>query len=202
MRIFCRPPVAINASLAATSRPLTNADIAIRLEAPRMIPSIVRSERNLCAQISLSPMLMALHRFITNRWSGGVMEWWSDGDSRLHHSILSPRGTSGERTEERGIQRPSSPRPSPPSDGGEGVLWLRLRRAGLHGSFSIRRWRLRSHALFGVARRVFRVCPIQAIQFRGTVFGNFAVADFDAAGGGGGDFRIVRDEGDGPAFLT
>src|SRR5438552_18422016 len=37
--------------------------------------------------------------------------------------FLSPRRRSGERTEERGIltQRPSSPRPSPPSDGGEGV---------------------------------------------------------------------------------
>jgi len=36
--------------------------------------------------------------------------------------LLSPRGTSGERTEERGDleKRSSSPRPSPPSDGGEG----------------------------------------------------------------------------------
>src|SRR5437764_8917619 len=35
----------------------------------------------------------------------------------------SPRRRSGERREERGIptERPSSPRPSPPSDGGEGV---------------------------------------------------------------------------------
>src|SRR5882724_10560170 len=202
MRIFCRPPVAINASLAATSRPLTKADIAIRLEAPRMIPSIVRSERNLCAQISLSPMLMALQRFTTNRWRGGAMEKWSDGASRLQHSILSPRGTSGERTEERGIQRPSSPRPSPPSDGGEGVLWLRLRRDGLHGSFSIRLRLLCSRALFGLARCMFRVDPVQPAQFRIDDFGNFAVADFDAARGGSGDFRIVRDEGDGPALMT
>src|SRR5687767_6908358 len=35
--------------------------------------------------------------------------------------FLSPRRRSGERTEERGIQSPSSPRPSPPSDGGERV---------------------------------------------------------------------------------
>src|SRR5213594_482287 len=37
-------------------------------------------------------------------------------------SLLSPRGTSRERTEERGNQqeRASSPQPSPPSDGGEG----------------------------------------------------------------------------------
>src|SRR3989442_6984484 len=34
--------------------------------------------------------------------------------------FLSPRRRSGERTEERGIQGPSSPRPSPPFDGGEG----------------------------------------------------------------------------------
>jgi hypothetical protein len=36
--------------------------------------------------------------------------------------FLSPRETSGERIEERGlkIKRPSSPRPSPPSDEGEG----------------------------------------------------------------------------------
>ena len=39
--------------------------------------------------------------------------------------FLSPRRRSGERTEERGNpknQRASSPRPSPPSDGGEGVV--------------------------------------------------------------------------------
>jgi hypothetical protein len=37
--------------------------------------------------------------------------------------FLSPRGTSGERIEERGRfqKRSSSPPPSPPSDGGEGV---------------------------------------------------------------------------------
>ena len=34
--------------------------------------------------------------------------------------FLSPRRSSGERTEERG--GPSSPQPSPPSDGGEGVF--------------------------------------------------------------------------------
>src|SRR5216117_924207 len=37
--------------------------------------------------------------------------------------FLSPRRRSGERNEERGVltERPSSPRPSPPYDGGEGV---------------------------------------------------------------------------------
>ena len=40
-------------------------------------------------------------------------------DARLF--FLSPRRRSAERIEERGLQRPSSPRPSPPSDGGEGV---------------------------------------------------------------------------------
>jgi len=51
---------------------------------------------------------------------------------RARFSCRSPRRRSGERTEESGIlrQRPSSPRPSPPSDGGEGCLWLRLHRAG------------------------------------------------------------------------
>jgi len=39
--------------------------MATRLETPRIIPSIVRSERNLCAQISLKPRLMALSRSIT-----------------------------------------------------------------------------------------------------------------------------------------
>jgi len=42
-------------------------------------------------------------------------------------AILSPRGTSGERTGERGgstcqLKRASSPQPSPPSDGGEGEI--------------------------------------------------------------------------------
>ena len=39
-------------------------------------------------------------------------------------SSLSPRGTSGERARERSdssVQQPSSPQPSPPSEGGEGV---------------------------------------------------------------------------------
>jgi ABC-type multidrug transport system fused ATPase/permease subunit len=39
-----------------------------------------------------------------------------------HFFFLSLRRRSGERTEERGVQVSSSPRPSPPSDGGEGVL--------------------------------------------------------------------------------
>src|SRR5438552_3433148 len=40
--------------------------------------------------------------------------------------FLAPRRRSGERTEERGvvIGRSSSPRPSPPSDGGEGASWV------------------------------------------------------------------------------
>src|SRR6266704_4508672 len=48
--------------------------------------------------------------------------WPRQGCIKL--SILSPRGTSGERTEERGNQqkRTSSPQPSPPSDGGEGEI--------------------------------------------------------------------------------
>jgi len=48
--------------------------------------------------------------------------------------FLAPRRRSGERTEERGIQSPSSPRPSPPSDGGEGengrAHWFGMNSAG------------------------------------------------------------------------
>src|SRR4051812_13383084 len=64
MRTFSRLPMAISASRIPFSIPLTSADIATRLDTPRMIPSIVRSERNLCAQISLKPMLMAFRKFI------------------------------------------------------------------------------------------------------------------------------------------
>src|SRR5438876_6073156 len=44
-------------------------------------------------------------------------------------SFLSPRRRSGERTEERGVLTgdASSPRPSPPSDGGEGVAYVSAR---------------------------------------------------------------------------
>jgi hypothetical protein len=34
------------------------------------------------------------------------------------------------------------------------------------------------------------------------VLGNLAVADFDAARSDGGNFRVVRDQRDGPAFLA
>ena len=47
------------------SMPFTMADMATRLETPRMMPSMVRAERNLCAQISFSPIKMALVRFIS-----------------------------------------------------------------------------------------------------------------------------------------
>ena len=49
--------------------------------------------------------------------------WWSSGDLRAGGaptSSLSPRGTSGERGNSQ-TEPPSSPRPSPPSEGGEGV---------------------------------------------------------------------------------
>src|ERR1043166_2005321 len=49
------------------SMPFTIADIPMRLDTPRMMPSMVSSERNLCAQISLRPMAMALEKFIERK---------------------------------------------------------------------------------------------------------------------------------------
>src|SRR5687767_3305090 len=65
MRTFSSPPMAIRPSRIPFSIPLTSADIDTRLDTPRMIPSIVSSDRNLCAQISFSPTPMALKRFIS-----------------------------------------------------------------------------------------------------------------------------------------
>ncbi|HEY2953153.1 MAG TPA: selenocysteine-specific translation elongation factor [Verrucomicrobiae bacterium] len=54
--------------------------------------------------------------------SGQLEPGPGQGCSKL--ALLSPRGTSGERTEERGNQpeRASAPQPSPPSNGGEGEV--------------------------------------------------------------------------------
>lgn len=41
------------------SIPFTNADMAMRLATPSMMPNIVKKERNLCAQISSRPTRMA-----------------------------------------------------------------------------------------------------------------------------------------------
>jgi hypothetical protein len=57
---FLQPPMAIRASFIPFSIPFTSADMPTRLETPRMIPSMVRRERNLFAQISLKPTAMAL----------------------------------------------------------------------------------------------------------------------------------------------
>src|SRR6266540_3459566 len=53
------------------------------------------------------------------------------------HDFIIPSSPREERVGRgpRSIQHPSSPRPAPPSDEGEGVLWLRLHRAGSGGSF-------------------------------------------------------------------
>src|SRR5512140_157876 len=59
-RTFSNPPIATSASLAPFSMPATRADIATRLATPRMMPSIVRNERNLCAQISRSPVWIVI----------------------------------------------------------------------------------------------------------------------------------------------
>src|SRR5204863_6286683 len=46
-----------SASFAPFSIPATKADMATKLDTPRMIPSMVSSERNLCAQISRNPAM-------------------------------------------------------------------------------------------------------------------------------------------------
>src|SRR5436305_13013348 len=56
--------MAIIDSFIPFSMPLTSAAMPTRLATPRMMPSIVSSERNLCAQISLNPTKMALNTFI------------------------------------------------------------------------------------------------------------------------------------------
>src|SRR5438034_11591354 len=57
MRTFSSPPMATSASFAPFSIPATKADMATKLDTPRMIPSMVSSERNLCAQISRNPAM-------------------------------------------------------------------------------------------------------------------------------------------------
>src|SRR5688500_11719013 len=56
--------MAIIDSFMPFSMPLVSAAMPTRLATPRMMPSIVSRERNLCAQISLKPTKMALRRFI------------------------------------------------------------------------------------------------------------------------------------------
>src|SRR5688572_14888771 len=80
MRIFSRPPMAMRASFMPTSMPLTSADMATRLETPRIMPSIVSRERNLCAQISLKPRTMALSRSTRTELCGG---WSGVGDDAV-----------------------------------------------------------------------------------------------------------------------
>ncbi len=52
--------MAIMASFMPFSIPFTSAAMATRLATPRMMPSMVSSERNLCAQISFSPTMTLL----------------------------------------------------------------------------------------------------------------------------------------------
>ena len=76
--------MAINASRAPASIPWTRADIATRLDTPRMIPNIVSSERNLCAQISFNPITIALHRFMLNPGGRGPAE---ESGARFFHCL-------------------------------------------------------------------------------------------------------------------
>src|SRR5581483_6583031 len=56
--------MAMSASFIPFSIPFTSADMPTKLDTPRMIPSIVSTERNLCAQISFNPTMMALTKFM------------------------------------------------------------------------------------------------------------------------------------------
>ena len=62
-RTLSAPPMAIMVSFIPFSMPLMIAAIPTRLATPRMMPSMVRSERNLCAHTSLRPTTMVLRRF-------------------------------------------------------------------------------------------------------------------------------------------
>jgi hypothetical protein len=63
-RTFSNPPIATSASLAPFSIPATSADIATKLETPRMMPNIVSKERNLCDHISLSPVWIVIQSWL------------------------------------------------------------------------------------------------------------------------------------------
>src|SRR5690242_15917983 len=79
--------------------PLTIADMAMRLETPRIIPSMVRSERNLCAQISLKPSEMALSRSMElccqGRLAMQTSKPWIDFFGNLAVANLDPAGSDG-----------------------------------------------------------------------------------------------------------
>ena len=57
--------LAVSASLAPVSMPLTNADIATRLETPRMIPSIVKSVRSLLRIRARMAMRKVISKFMS-----------------------------------------------------------------------------------------------------------------------------------------
>ncbi len=138
-RTFSRPPMAISASLAPFSMPETRADMATRLETPRMMPSIVSSDRNLCAQISRNPARTVMP-------------------------------SCAERMAEHLRREP----------------WT-----------AARSWsgRLSRHCRDGAV-------PLQAGEGQINLLRDLAVANFDAARRDGGDFRVVRDQHDGAAFLA
>jgi hypothetical protein len=65
------PPMATMASFMPFSMPLMIADMPTNEATPRMMPSIVSIERNLCAQISFRPTAMVLKRFISRSGAPG-----------------------------------------------------------------------------------------------------------------------------------
>ena len=112
-----------NASSNAT-KPKGDEASAMEFEAPRV--ELCASARVLLIKFGAS--FLELMRAGQNS-DGFVLQWCNFAHFRQnfpeHDFFLSPRRRSGERTEERGspiLRVASSPRPSPPSDGGEGVV--------------------------------------------------------------------------------
>src|SRR4051794_16114649 len=64
----------MSASFIPFSIPLTSADMPTRLDTPRMMPSIVSRERNLCAQISFNPTPMAFSKFMLQNLGGRLRD--------------------------------------------------------------------------------------------------------------------------------
>ena len=106
-------------------RPVGGLDVPVqKLSAPLPSPD----GKTMLHYLNILPLLVRLRRDLVGTVHGGQLPLRTDSQGILHGciklTILSLRGTSGERTEERGMQfeRASSPQPSPSSDGREGEI--------------------------------------------------------------------------------